>query len=171
MHEYEDDIIIDESGLDTEWLAQPALMLKYGRAAAQAGRAFDLAKEKLEIVIAELDKDIRKNSDDFEISKITESVVEHTIRIQPSYLSANGECVEAKYEFELSKYAVRAFDQRKLALENLVRLHGQQYFAGPQVPRDLTKEWERKRKQDKVDDGIATKMKRKRGGVSENRNR
>jgi hypothetical protein len=29
---------------------------------------------------------------------------------------------------------------RKAALENLVQLHGQQYFAGPKMPRDLKEE-------------------------------
>ncbi len=158
---YEDDIGIDQSGLDVEWLGQPGLMLKYGRSAAHAGRAADLAKERVEIVIAELDKDIRNKPGDYGVSKITESVVDNTIKMQPAYLSANGEYIEAKYEFELSKYAVRAFDARKLALENLVRLHGQQYFAGPQVPRDINKEWERKAKQQKVEGSIAKKMTRR----------
>jgi hypothetical protein len=57
-------------------------------------------------------------------------------------------------------------DHRKSALENLVKLHGQQYFAGPMVPRDLTHEWKNKQQQQKeeveVDKGIGKSMRRKR---------
>jgi hypothetical protein len=35
---------------------------------------------------------------------------------------------------------VRAIDQKKTALENLVKLLGASYFAGPKAPRDLTQE-------------------------------
>jgi hypothetical protein len=48
-------------------------------------------------------------------------------------------------------------EQRKDALENMVRLHGQQYFAGPRIPRNLTEE--RQAKQKKADTQI--KMKRR----------
>ena len=52
------------------------------------------------------------------------------------------EVIDARYEFNTAKGAVRAVDQRKESLENLVRLHGQHYFAGPKIPRDLSSEVE-----------------------------
>ncbi len=159
---YEHDISIDESALDVEWLNQPTLMLKYGRVAAQTGKEMDVAKDQLEIVRAQLDKAIRLNPEEFYIGKLTEPLIDHTIKTQPEYQDASTKYIEAKYEAELAKFAVRAFDQRKSALEALVRLHGQQYFAGPSVPRDLSKEWERKAKRERVDNGIATKMARRR---------
>ena len=48
--------------------------------------------------------------------------------------------------------------RQKTALENLVKLHGQQYFAGPSVPRDLSKEWERHERQKSVDAGVGKKL-------------
>jgi hypothetical protein len=38
---------------------------------------------------------------------------------------------------------------RKAALENLVQLHGQNYFAGPKVPRNLSKERDEKEERQK----------------------
>jgi len=41
----------------------------------------------------------------------------------------------------------------------LVKLHGQQYFAGPKIPRDIV--WERQERDKKVNSGIALKIGRK----------
>jgi len=159
--DYEKDVNIDPNSLDVEWLEQPNLMLKYGRIAAQTKLDMDKAKEKLEVVKAELDKDIRLNPEKYDIAKLTESVVASTILLQPEYKEASEAYIEATYEFNMARYAVQAISDRKDALENLVKLHGMQYFAGPSVPRDLSKEWEAKQKQKKVDSKI--RMQRERG--------
>lgn len=137
---YEDDIRIDEGALDVEWLEQPGLMMKYTRVSAQMRMESDLAKERLDVVRAQIDKEIRENPEKFGIEKITETVVLNTIVVDLRYRQKNKEYLEAKYEAELAMGAVRAFEQRKEALENLVRLHGTQYFAGPKMPRDITEE-------------------------------
>jgi len=159
--DYEKDVNIDPNSLDVEWLEQPNLMLKYGRIAAQTKLDMDKAKEKLEVVKAELDKDIRLNPEKYDIAKLTESVVANTILLQPEYKEASEAYIEATYEFNMARYAVQAISDRKDALENLVKLHGMQYFAGPSVPRDLSKEWGAKQKQKKVDSKI--RMQRERG--------
>jgi len=157
---YEQDVKIDENGLDTEWLEQSQLMLKYCQHAAQCKAEMDHAKEAMEVKKAELDKDIRANPDAFEIGKITESVVQNTIQAHPDYQQAVTEYINAKYEYEMAQAAVRAIDQKKTALENLVKLHGMSYFAGPQVPRDITKEWEVKQKQKEANQKVKTRRKK-----------
>ncbi len=160
---YEKDIIIDPNCLDVEWLEQPSLMMKYGKIAAQTKVDMDMTKERLEVVKAELDKNIRLNPEKYNIGKLTESVVASTILLQPEYKEASEAYIKASYEFNMAKYAVQAINDRKDALENLVKLHGMQYFAGPSVPRDLNKEWEEKQKQKKADSKI--KMRRERRKV------
>ena len=39
------------------------------------------------------------------------------------------------------RVAVKAMDDKKRMLQGLITLHGQQYFAGPDVPRDLLASW------------------------------
>jgi hypothetical protein len=158
---YEKDVTIDESALDVEWLAQPKLMLTYGNHAAEKRKEVDLAKEKLDVVKAELDRKIRENPEIFGLPKITETVVQNTIIIQPEYKKASENYIETKYELDMAMSAVRAIDQKKQALENLVRLHGQQYFAGPKVPRDLSQEWINKQRQKQSDAKVAKAMRRK----------
>ena len=158
--DYEKDMTIDESALDVEWLDQPRLMLRYAKHAAKTRLEVERVKEKLDIVRAELDKKIRMDPEAFEIVKLTETFITSTILTQKEYQEANEEYLEAVYESNMAQGAVRAIDGKKTALENLVRLHGQQYFAGPSVPRDLSKEWEDREKQQRSDAGVASKLKR-----------
>ena len=156
---YEKDIKIDETALDIEWLSQPGLMMQYTR--YQAGLQLDEDKEKenLEFITAELDKEIRTNPEKFGIEKITEGVVRNTILLEDKYKEANKGYLTARFENNVGKGAVRSVDGRKTALENLVKLHGQQYFAGPKVPRDISKEWEWREQQKQSDIGVARKLK------------
>jgi len=148
---YEKDINIDETSLDVEWLEQSSLTAKYARIQADAEREYEKAKERLEVLKAELDLEIRANPKEYineEITKTTEAVISNAIIQQKSYREASDEVIEKKHEFNIAKGAVKSIDSKKTALENLVKLHGQQYFAGPSVPRDLSKEWENKQKQE-----------------------
>lgn len=156
---YDTDITIDETALDVEWLEQPRLMLKYARYAAECKKAVDQAKEKLELVCSQIDKNIRANPSDYGLVKPTDTAVKATIPLDEEYQEANKELIEAKFEADLAMNAVYAFNARKDALQNLVTLHGQRYFAGPKVPRDLT--WERTEHDQKVNAGIADKLNRK----------
>ena len=161
---YENDINIDESALDVEWLEQPKLLIRYARHAAEKAQELDLAKENLDLVRAEVDMQIRDEPEQFGISvKLTEALIGNTIISEPKYKIALKRYNTAKYEHEIARAAVSAIHMRKEALENLVRLHGMQYFAGPKMPRDLSEEKARRAEQQKsVDAGIAQKFKRKR---------
>ena len=74
------------------------------------------------------------------------------------YKKANEEFLNAKYEVDVAQAAVVAMSQRKDALENLVRLHGQQYFAGPKVPHDISEL--RESRQKKVNQSVNIKRSR-----------
>jgi len=155
---YEKDIQIDETALDIEWLSQPSLMMKYTRHAAETRMEADQEKERLDLVRAGLDKEIRIEPERFDIVKITESVVLNAVIAQQKYIMANDAYIQARFEAEVARGAVAAIDQRKTALENLVKLHGQQYFAGPKVPRDLS--WEVQERQKRANEKVGKRMRR-----------
>jgi len=176
---YEDDIKIDETALDVEWLNQPRLCLKYSQELAEAKKEVDQAKEKLDVIRADLDKEIRNNPKKFGMEKITEGAIQSNIVIHDLTLdsplcnfiqsnivihdlfrTAETRLTEAKYKSEMIRAAVSAIEHRKDALENLVKLYGQQYFAGPKVPRDLSAEALKHAGQKKADAGIAARLKR-----------
>lgn len=137
---YEDDIGIDENSLDIEWLEQASLFMKYARNLADARRDLDEEKQSLDICKADIDKSIRENPENFGITKITEGAIQSAILTNDDYKKAYQKYLDIKYESDMASNAVQAFNQRKEALENLVKLHGQQYFAGPSVPRNIHEE-------------------------------
>jgi len=153
---YEEDIKIDDTALDVEWLEQPGLMLRYSRHAANARMEVDKAKEAFELTKAELDKEIRSYPDRFGIEKITDKVVENTLPMQKDYKEASERLINAKFELDVANGALRAMEARKDALENLARLLGLQYFSGPKIPRNLSEEKESR--QTKINSSIANKM-------------
>ena len=155
---YEQDLRIDETALDVEWLDQAMLFMRYARHAAEARKTFDETKQELDIVRAEIDKDIRENPDKYGLEKVTEGAIQSTLLTNKKYWAANQKVLDAKYEFDMASNAVSAFNMRKEALENLVKLNGQQYFAGPQVPRDLY--GQRQLRQKDMNSRIGEKMKR-----------
>jgi hypothetical protein len=163
---YDEDVEIDENVLDVECLEQAALMMKYCRHAAKCEREKDILKSKLDLIESELDNDIRQFPAKYKIEKITDKVVEKTIPLQKEYQKAVVEYLDAKFEWGVAKGAIDAFQDRRAMLESLVKLHGQQYFAGPKIPHNLSeqrvsKEKERERS-NQIQSGVASKMKRSR---------
>jgi hypothetical protein len=138
---YDDDINIDEGALDVEWVDHSRRMLLYCQNAAEAQKEVNLAKERVDFVKARLDQDIRAASQG---QTTREKSIEAAIITHPDYQAANNDYIERKYEHDIANAAVRAFEHRKSALENLVRLHANQYFAGPSVPHNLSEERQRR---------------------------
>jgi len=139
-YDYDKDINIDETALDVEWLEQPHLMFQYCKHAAETKRWLDLAKEKLEVEKAKLGKDVRAHPENYGVEKVTESSVQDAVLMSKSHQNAAAEFADARYENEIAVGVLRSLDQRKTALENLVKLQGMSYFASPSVPRDLPSE-------------------------------
>lgn len=128
------DPTIDIGALDTEWLEQPKLYHKWAGKLAEARLREDEAKQRLELIKANLDKQIREDPDGFELLKITEASVAATILKQPEHKKAQKAVNQCRYITNMVQAAVSTLDHRRRALENLVMLHGRDYFSKPTVP-------------------------------------
>jgi len=155
---YEDDMYIADDELDLEFLGQPALMAKYSRELAEARRDRDLAKEALDLKKAEIDLDIRDNPGNYHLEKVTVAAVEACILMEEDYQIAQKTVHDANFEVNVLQGVVSAIEHRKSALEHLVKLYGQNYFAGPAVPHDLSEI--RKVKTEEMSHSVGSKMKR-----------
>lgn len=159
---YEKDMYIDDDSLDIEILNQPELMVRYAQHAAELRSERDRLKEKLDLVKSQVEKDIRDDPESYDLEKTTDKVVESAVIRTEDYQLTLNEYLSAKYEADVAGGTVSAVDARKTSLELLVKLHGQQYFAGPKIPRDLTSERKKKSEDDKsVNTGISRRLKRK----------
>jgi len=159
---YEKDIHIDEAALDIEWLEQASLAIKYGKIWADCQKKLTEAEELIKVTKAEL---IQKANEDPDKClgigiKPTGPNIEAYYRTHEKHTKAKKDWVAAQYELNMASVAKNEISfTRKAALEGLVTLHGQQYFAGPSVPRDI--EQEREQKEKKVDTGIGKTLTRR----------
>ena len=133
MSKFVEDLQIDESVLDKEWLKQPSEFMKISAAAAEARKEHDLAKLALDVTESVAYKDIVDNPESYGLAKTTEAAIKAAVKVHDEVIAAQKKVIEAKYEMDMHNSAVQAFDQRKRALENLVTLHGQSYFSTPVV--------------------------------------
>ena len=149
--DYEIDIQIDETALDIEWLEQPGLAMKYGIHFAECKRKVAAAEEAIKVLRSDL---IRKANEDPERycnkEKPNAADIEAFYRNRKSHKLAKEKLIQLQYELDIAEVAKNEISySRKAALEHLVKLHGQQYFAGPKMPRELTSEIEKKAKMQK----------------------
>ncbi len=124
---------IDINKLDEEWINQPKIFFRYAALLASARRRESEARAEREIVKAELDLKVRKNLKKYKIDdvKLTESVILGVVTKLPEYKKAQRTRLIKKHKADILQAAVNALNHRKSALERLVSLHGQNYFATP----------------------------------------
>ena len=159
---YEEDVKIDETALDVEWLDQAALSIRYGKYWAQCKRTVTEAGERIQIIRSELIALANSNPLKYcKKDKPNVADIEAFYRVHPRHVAAKEEWMQAQYELDMAEVAKNEISfTRKAALENLVKLHGQQYFAGPKIPRNISDERVKQVHSKEVNAGINAKFKR-----------
>lgn len=127
---YIKEIIINEHQLDKEWTKQAQNFLTISKEAAEADSEAKRSKENLEVVKAELYISIRKKMEE-EGEKVTEAILDSKIKIHSDYKDAMSLYLNEQHAAQILKSAVQAFDQKKSALENLVKLKLAGYYSEP----------------------------------------
>jgi hypothetical protein len=164
---YEKDMEIEQDALDIEWLGQTALAMKYAKNLVHCHSKVRQLEEQKKTVRSELILLANKDPEKYlGKEKPNAADIEAFYRNSDEYKSVVEELNQALEDAEFAELAKNEISfTRKVALENLVRLHAAQYFAGPSVPRDLNKEWEKHTKQRNADADIAaavnSKLKRR----------
>jgi hypothetical protein len=141
--DYEKDIIIDHNALDVEWLQQTELAMRYGKHWAECVTKVQQCEENLKLIRSELVKEanLHPNKCLGKDVKPTAPNVESYYRKHEDHIEAKEELIQAQYELNIAEIAKKEISiTRKAALENLVKLHGMNYFAGPSIPRNLNNE-------------------------------
>ena len=138
---YEEDIKINDQALDLEWLDQPALAIKYGIELVRLRKKVAVLEEKVKVIRSELiNKAWEKPEKYLKQPKGSVQTVEAFYRSHKKHKKVKQELIEAQGELDFAEIAKNEISfTRKSALENLVKLFASDYFAGPNVPRDLSK--------------------------------
>lgn len=125
----------DLSRLDEEWVNQSKLYYQYAERLANARRDYDRIKRDEELAVAELEMDIRKNPEKYDLPKVTESCIEKAVVLSKKYQRVHEKVIEAKHDVDVLAAAVSALDHKKKALENLTQLFLANYFSTPRAPK------------------------------------
>lgn len=164
MSSYERDMSIDVTALDVEWTEQAELAMKYGRLWAEAQDATSRAEEKVKYVRSKLTMEvIKKPAKCLGVGiAYSDAKAEAYYRTHPEYIEAKDEWLDCLNNLNTILVAKSEISfTRKSALENLVVLHGQNYFAGPNVPRDLKNEMnQRKESRKQANEKANSRMRR-----------
>jgi len=123
---------IDPDALDVEWLEHANTTLEACEALADARYERDMVKVTLDEFRADMDEQLRSR-----MEKPTDTAVRRARERDPIHRKWVHALVKAERRVGRMEAFVKALDRRCTALENLSRLHGTQYFAGPSAPRDL----------------------------------
>ena len=140
--DYKNDVKINEAALDLEWLDQAELSVKYGKEWATCKKKVAILDEKVKVTRSKLIRKAWESPDEClgQGIKPADQKVEAYYRTHKKHIKAKQELFEAQEELDLVEVAKNEISfTRKAALENMVKLYASDYFAGPNVPRDLSK--------------------------------
>lgn len=138
----EPDLEIQKFKLDEEWVRQPQRYLKYAQASAYFQQELGEAEQKAKVLLATLKADCAEDPETClgKGVKPTNDRCEAYAIQHPEYIAAKQAAIDAKYNADMALAAVFAMQQRKEALENLVKLQGMELYSEPKASGDFTKE-------------------------------
>jgi hypothetical protein len=135
--DYENDLHLDRDELDIDWEAHPMRSFGYSLAVAEAKRVLDDLKREHRLLVAETYLDVKKNPEDYDLpDKPTVDQVKSAAESDEQCEDMYRKVINAQYELNVLQGALKALDDKKSAMENLVRLHGQSYFSTPQTDQE-----------------------------------
>ena len=159
--DFENDLNINLNDLHTEWKNHANLRYKYASEVSYLDKCVKKANEGIAVIKAKIIKQCKIDN-----MKSTVQQIDAFCSAHPDYLEAKNERIDIEYNLNMIKNALRAFDDRKTALENEVKLWTGNYFSTPvedqKVPSDQKMETKvRDESSNKVRNNINCKRVRK----------
>ncbi len=125
--------VINKHKLDEEWEHQPRLFRHYSEKLAVAERDHRLAETALELVEAEVELAIRKDTVSAGLEKGTEGEIKKAVIVNKEVRKAKYNEIDARYKIDVLKAAVRTLEHRKAAIEGECQLFLANYFSKPRA--------------------------------------
>lgn len=129
----DDDLAINQHRLDKEWLEQPQLYMKYAMASAYFNKEAAKCADEVKVVQANLEADAAEDPDACLGRGVKPTIdrCKNYALMHPEMEQARHDYIQAKYKADMALSAVFAMNQRKDALEQLVRLQGMELNSSP----------------------------------------
>lgn len=163
MIDFEKDMQIDEDALDLELLNHSNLEAKYIKEVSEAYKDFRYAQEEVKTLRSELVLQVNKTPKKYlNKDKPNAADIEAYYRTNEEYKQRVKESIDAEDRYNVLRDMKDDIHfTRTKALEGLVELLKQEYFAGPRMPRDLNKSNKDWHKTKKVGNSMKRKIRRK----------
>ena len=138
VEEFRRHLLIDKDDLDTEFVQHPSLYFRISEASVLASSRRDEAAEKLKLVDAELDGDVR---DDLEKAgqKVTEAQVKASILMHKRHQEAAQQLSDLTFEASRLQALKESFAQRGYALRELASLFASEYWTKSSARAPVTR--------------------------------
>lgn len=135
FEDLEDELEIQKYNLEMEWAKQPQKYLRYAQASAYYQNYLMECEQSAKVLFATLKADAAEDPDTClgRGVKATNDRCEAYAIQHPEYKKAKQKVIDAKYNADMALAAVFAMQQRKDALENLVRLQGMELHSEPKA--------------------------------------
>ena len=161
--DYTTDIEIDENALDVVVLQHATISLKYGMYHAKCIDKVTRCEEALKLLKAEFTDEVIRDPSLLGIDKTpTAPMIEAYYRSRQEFKDAKEEWLSAKEELEIATVAKNEICYtRKAMIESLIKLASMNYFATPDIPRDLSLEAAKVKVQKSSNNKISNKLKRR----------
>ena len=136
MGDFKENIQIDKYSLDLEFEKHPMLYHEFAMDMMGAEDERDQVKDQLELLRSQLDLAIRNDPKKFGLEKVTEASIQAVILQNKDYIHAQNLFNTAVSNLRILKIAVESLNQKKVALENLVKLYLGEYYS-KEAPREI----------------------------------
>ncbi|MCP4761745.1 MAG: hypothetical protein GY870_08185 [archaeon] len=153
MSNYEEMVGIDQENLDIEWVNHSKNFYKISKKLSKKEKEWKNKWEDVKTKRAELMQELKEEN-----PKATGPQMESYYRTHAEYKEVKQEMLELEYEKNDLNFVVESMRHRKIALENLVKLYGMEYFSDPKTPKNVDREENKPKAKEKV---LKNKRKRK----------
>jgi len=139
------DFRIDKLNLDMECIRQAELYKEYSDNLASAVFNKDKCKEELAVLKAEVDSEIRADPSEygFESVRPTETAIINAVIQDSRVVKKTEEYLESCYQVNVLEGSKWAMEQKKTALELIVKLYVSGYWADPHVSKTDGEQFEK----------------------------
>lgn len=96
---------------------------------------YDQAKANHEVLKAKVELEIRRDPDRFNLPKVTEDTIKSAIAVDQRLIDSEDNVLQLKLEAAELDVLVKALEQRKKSIEDLIQLFFRDYFAKPKTKK------------------------------------
>lgn len=129
--DFENDVAIDLDNLHTEWKNHAQIRYDYAKEISYLDKVAKKSHEKVKVIRSKLIKEAKENGAG------NAQLQEAYYRVHEDHIKAKEEQIDAEYELSMAWNAMNGFDDRKIALENEVKLWTRNYFSSPTEERTI----------------------------------